>query len=134
MTEQEMTRGGRNSGPFLPAFLIGGLIGATTALLMAPQSGEKTRTMLRDKGTQLRDKGLELKDNLVDKAEEVRARAEQAVADTRGRVSQVADEATGQAEEMARAARERISAAAYRDQQEIKTPQPRPKKAVEAVE
>ena len=37
-------------GAFLAGFLVGGLIGAATALLMAPQSGEETRTLIQEKG------------------------------------------------------------------------------------
>ena len=33
-------------GAFISGFLIGGLVGAAVALLMAPQSGEETRTMI----------------------------------------------------------------------------------------
>ena len=34
-------------GAFLAGFVIGGLVGAATALLLAPQSGEETRTIIR---------------------------------------------------------------------------------------
>jgi len=36
--------------------MFGGLIGATLGLLLAPQSGEKTRTSLQHKSHELRDK------------------------------------------------------------------------------
>ena len=41
----------RNSdfGSFLSGFVFGGLIGAVVALLMAPQSGEETRTIIKEK-------------------------------------------------------------------------------------
>ena len=39
----------------LAGLLIGGLAGAVTMLLMAPQSGEKTRTQIQEKGIELRD-------------------------------------------------------------------------------
>jgi gas vesicle protein len=42
-------------GSFLAGFVIGGLIGAGVALLMAPQSGEETRALIADKGIELRD-------------------------------------------------------------------------------
>jgi gas vesicle protein len=42
-------------GAFMSGFLIGGLVGAAVALLMAPQSGEETRTMIREKGIEIRD-------------------------------------------------------------------------------
>lgn len=39
----------------LAGMLIGGLAGAVTMLLLAPQSGKDTRTQLREKGIELRD-------------------------------------------------------------------------------
>ncbi len=46
-------------GSFLAGFVIGGLIGAGVALLMAPQSGEETRAFIADKGIELRDRAVE---------------------------------------------------------------------------
>ena len=40
---------------FFSGFFIGALIGAATALLLAPQSGEETRTQLREKGIELKE-------------------------------------------------------------------------------
>jgi len=41
---------------FFTGFLIGGVIGATSILLLALQSGEETRTQIRDKGIELKKK------------------------------------------------------------------------------
>ncbi|MFN2133638.1 MAG: YtxH domain-containing protein [Anaerolineae bacterium] len=41
---------------FFSGFFVGALIGGATALLLAPQSGEETRTQLRERGIELRDK------------------------------------------------------------------------------
>ena len=41
---------------FFAGLLIGGAIGATSMLLLAPQSGEETRTEIRDKGIELKEK------------------------------------------------------------------------------
>lgn len=46
-------------GSFLAGFVIGGLIGAGVALLMAPQSGEETRALIADKSIELRDRAVE---------------------------------------------------------------------------
>jgi len=40
----------------LAGLLIGGLAGAVTMLLLAPQSGEETRLQLQEKGIELRDR------------------------------------------------------------------------------
>lgn len=41
---------------FFIGFIAGGLIGAGIGLLFAPQSGEETREMLKDKFLELREK------------------------------------------------------------------------------
>ncbi len=56
-------------GAFVSGFLIGGLVGAAVALLMAPQSGEETRTFIRDKG-------IEIRDQVETSASDARTRAE----------------------------------------------------------
>jgi gas vesicle protein len=40
---------------FLAGILVGALLGAAAALLLAPQSGEQTRALLREKGVELKD-------------------------------------------------------------------------------
>jgi gas vesicle protein len=44
-----------NTGTVLISFLIGGIIGAGVALLLAPQSGRKTRKHLIDTAEDVRD-------------------------------------------------------------------------------
>jgi gas vesicle protein len=43
-------------GAFIVGVFIGGIIGAATTLLLAPQSGEETRTYIKDKSIELKDK------------------------------------------------------------------------------
>ncbi len=80
-------------GSFLSGLIIGGLIGAAVALLLAPQSGEETRVLIRDKS-------IELKDRAVETAEEARVRAEAAAAEARARADELAHEAKTKAEEL----------------------------------
>ncbi len=40
----------------LTGMIVGGLIGATAMLFLAPQSGEETRAEIRDKAMELRDR------------------------------------------------------------------------------
>lgn len=44
----------------LAGVLIGGLVGAVTMLLLAPQSGKRTRTQIQHKGVELRDRAAEM--------------------------------------------------------------------------
>jgi len=70
-------------GAFLVGFIVGGLTGAVVALLFAPQSGEETRAMIKDKSIELRDKAQHT-------AEEALARAEQVAAEARARADELA--------------------------------------------
>ena len=65
-------------GAFLVGFIVGGLVGAATALLLAPQSGEETRAYIRDKS-------IELKDKAAETIEDARARTEVALDDAKAR-------------------------------------------------
>jgi gas vesicle protein len=60
-----------NFGAFLAGLLLGGLAGGITALLFAPQSGEETRTIIRDKAIELRDQANETMEETMSKAEKV---------------------------------------------------------------
>jgi gas vesicle protein len=51
-----MTDNDNAFGSFLAGILIGGLVGAAAALLLAPQSGEETRTQIREKSIEIRDR------------------------------------------------------------------------------
>jgi gas vesicle protein len=55
-------------GAFLMGFVVGGVAGAVAALLLAPQSGEETRTLIKDKSIELRDMAAEQADELATRA------------------------------------------------------------------
>jgi ATP synthase F1 delta subunit len=76
-------------GAFLVGFVVGGLTGAVVALLFAPQSGEETRALIKDKSIELRDRASQ-------SAEEVLARAEAAAAEARTRAEELTKEAKQQ--------------------------------------
>ena len=56
-------------GAFLIGFIVGGLTGAITALLFAPQSGEETRTLIKDKAIELKEQTTETVGESFNKAE-----------------------------------------------------------------
>jgi gas vesicle protein len=72
-------------GAFLVGFIVGGLTGAVVSLLFAPQSGEETRALIRDKSIELRDRAGQT-------AEEALARAEATAAEARVRADALAKE------------------------------------------
>jgi gas vesicle protein len=55
-------------GAFLIGFVVGGVAGAVAALLLAPQSGEETRALIKDKSIELRDKAAEQAEVVASKA------------------------------------------------------------------
>jgi gas vesicle protein len=87
-------------GAFLVGFIVGGLTGAVVSLLFAPQSGEETRALIRDKSIELRDRAAET-------ADEAMARAEAAASEARARAEELARIARSRAEEMAKDIRTR---------------------------
>lgn len=53
------------------AFVMGLLVGGVTALLLTPQSGEETRTLIKDKSIELRDKAQQTAEDTIARAEAV---------------------------------------------------------------
>ena len=53
------------------AFLLGLLAGGVTALLLTPQTGEETRTLLKDKSMELRDKAQHSAEETIARAEAI---------------------------------------------------------------
>jgi len=72
-----------NFGSFVLGFILGGIAGAAASLLLAPKSGEETRTAIRDIAIELRDKA-----NVT--AEEASKSIDQIAADARIRIDEYA--------------------------------------------
>jgi gas vesicle protein len=77
---------------FLAGLIIGGLIGAAAALLLAPQPGEETRAELREKGIELRERVIELSEEARRKAEELQTEGLAAVETQKARVEDAIEE------------------------------------------
>jgi gas vesicle protein len=77
---------------FLAGLLIGGLVGAATALLLAPQPGEETREDLREKGIELKDRVMELSEEARKRAEELQAEGRTIVQEQKERVGEAIEE------------------------------------------
>lgn len=78
-----MSENNNDLGAFLAGFVIGGLVGAATALILAPSSGEEMRTQIAGKSRDLRHSGSE-------RMAQYRDRAEQSFADASGRMQEQA--------------------------------------------
>jgi gas vesicle protein len=87
-------------GAFLVGFILGGLSGAVVALLFAPQTGEETRALIKDKSIELRDRAQQT-------AEEAFARAETTAAEARARADELARELRERGQEVYDDLRER---------------------------
>ena len=94
----------RDSGlEFFAGFVVGGLVGAAVALILAPQSGEETRAQIREKGIELKDRAGELTVEARQRAEELsaeaRKKAEELSAETRKKVEEITADARVRIEE-----------------------------------
>ncbi len=80
-------------GAFLIGFIVGGLTGAVSALLLAPQSGEETRTFIKEKAVEISDKATETVEESYKKAEvaadEARKRFEELAQTTKQRAEEL---------------------------------------------
>ena len=77
---------------FFAGVLLGGLAGAVTVLLLAPQSGEETRAQIRQTGIELRDQTAEAVDAAT---AQVRAKARQVTTGIQGKAEELQEFAQG---------------------------------------
>lgn len=78
---------------FLIGFIVGGVTGAVSALLLAPRSGEETRTYLKEKA-------IEISDKTAQTVEESYKKAEAAAEEARKRFDELAKATKERAEEL----------------------------------
>ena len=90
-----------SGGEFLAGFLVGALVGAAAAMLFAPQSGEETRVVIRDKGIELKDRAEEL-------SAEARRRAEEAQVQAKTRAQEISVQAKDKARDIQTRVKEAI--------------------------
>ena len=72
--------------PVMSGLLIGGLIGAGTALLFAPKSGEQTRSDIQQKTIELRDRTA---DSVKDAVSQVKSKTRQVSSDVLGKAQEL---------------------------------------------
>ncbi|MBN2116921.1 MAG: YtxH domain-containing protein [Anaerolineales bacterium] len=83
--KQELEHTPNTAKPILSGFLIGSAIGAATALLFAPRSGEETRA-------EIRDKTIELRDHATETVRDTVSQAKSKVDDVKGSVQEKVEE------------------------------------------
>ena len=74
----------RESGGGMGSFVLGALVGAGLALLLAPQSGEETQEQIRSRARELRD---EAESRVRSAQRQLEERLEEARRDVRGRIA-----------------------------------------------
>ena len=89
----------------LVGMLIGGLAGAATMLLLAPQSGKDTRTQIQNKAIELRDRTTEV---VTDTIAQVRTNASKLTADLKDRSQAMAVEQLDNVSDAAQAGKKAI--------------------------
>ena len=65
---QEHETGANSTWSFVAGLLMGGLVGAGVMLLLAPQSGKKTRAQIQQKSIELRDQAAETMEDAMAQA------------------------------------------------------------------
>jgi len=99
---QELRTNVRHTKGFLAGVLIGGLAGAGAMLLLAPQSGKRTRAKIQQKSIELRDQAS---DSLGDAVAQVRVKTRQITAG----IGDKAEELQHRGQEMIDEQKERFS-------------------------
>ncbi len=96
-----MSDNSNDLGAFLAGFVIGGLVGAATAIILTPQSGEETRSLIANKSNELlqsggarvqqvRESAGAYSHDYLDKAGSALSNTRQQVKDVGGRVQEQA--------------------------------------------
>lgn len=77
---------------FVAGFVVGALVGTAVALLFAPQSGEDTRALIRDKGVEIQERSVEMSAEARRRAAEMQVQAKDRAVDLQVKVKQAVDE------------------------------------------
>ena len=75
--------GNTTSADFFAGFVIGALVGAAATLLLAPQSGEQTRSLIREKSVELGQRAETVQSQAKERADQLQGRFKQAVEEGR---------------------------------------------------
>jgi gas vesicle protein len=81
-----------NSGDFVAGLVIGGLIGAATALLLAPRPGDETLAQLREKGIELKDRAADLSAEAVKRVTDLEDKGRSALEEQKSRIQGAVEE------------------------------------------
>lgn len=83
---------GYSAGSVFLSFLLGGMVGAGMALLLAPQSGVETRRRIREFADDVKDKANEFAEQAKDTATDYYGQARETVVTSVDKAKQVVEE------------------------------------------
>lgn len=102
-------------GAFLAGFVVGGLVGAAAALIMAPRSGEQTRAQIASRGEALRQSGerrfREYRSVAEQYADQAQEQARIVLDEGRERMTGAMERGQRQADELAEESKEKLGEA-----------------------
>jgi gas vesicle protein len=104
-----MNRNERTMTTIILAFVLGSLIGAGAALLMAPESGRRTRAMIKDKGAVLKDRAAGTVEETKSRIDDLASQTKDRVSSLTHRGGEYAQEAKEQIEHDIKAAKKSLS-------------------------
>ncbi|HZQ05502.1 MAG TPA: YtxH domain-containing protein [Anaerolineae bacterium] len=81
-----------NGYGFIGGFLLGGIVGAAAALLMAPASGKETREQIRAEGVALENRAQEFGDDTMRQARKMVKQGQKGVTDAQARTTHALEE------------------------------------------
>ena len=84
---------------FVAGFVVGALVGTAVALLLAPQSGEDTRALIRDKGIEIQERSVEMSTEAKRRAADMQVQAKERAEDLQAKVKQAVEEGKSAATE-----------------------------------
>jgi gas vesicle protein len=84
-------------GDFIAGFIIGGLVGAGVALLLAPHSGEETVAQLKDKSIELKERAADLSAEALKRVEDLESKGRTVLGEQKTRLQEAVQEGKGAA-------------------------------------
>lgn len=72
--------------------MLGGIVGAAVALLMAPASGQDTREQIRSEGVALKHRGQDFGNDRMQEAQKMVKQGQKGVSDAQARLGNAMDE------------------------------------------
>lgn len=100
MSNNEYNTGMEKAKGFVAGLLVGGAIGAGTALLKAPRTGEETRKQLKERAAEAQDKAEDTMHQLRERAQDVGGQVADRAGEMRAQARSVSDDVSQQAEDL----------------------------------